>query len=189
MDNSTVSVDNSTVSVDNSTQVDANATTSGDDSTANITRRHNSYGSGSFDFEDTWFDLCSSSGGNIFGDSDPCFEYGINGFGALFADADVCAQQEIADAMITFAKSEGVTNSADLIELAVAYRRMARESVLLFGFYPSTPYCRISPINSELNGVWNEQPEGVTVGLYGGPNYPIVPFGEGQCPRDNANFD
>ncbi|KAJ6525624.1 hypothetical protein B0H19DRAFT_971090, partial [Mycena capillaripes] len=131
----------------------------------------------------TWFDLCSNSGGNIFDDSDPCFEYGIDGFSALFADADVCAQQEIADEMITFAKSEGVKNSADLIQLAVAYRRMPRESALLFGFYPSTPYCRQRPINSELNGVWNEQPEGVTIGLFGGPNYPIVPFGEdGSCP-------
>ncbi|KAJ7172307.1 hypothetical protein C8R46DRAFT_1190213 [Mycena filopes] len=116
-------------------------------------------------------------------DSDPCFDYGLGGFSALFADADVCAQQEIADSMISFAKSPHVTNSVDIIQMAISYRKMPRQSELLFGFYPSTPYCTIAPINEELRGIWNEQPEGVTAGLYGGPNYPIVPFGEaGSCP-------
>ncbi|KAJ7444931.1 hypothetical protein FB451DRAFT_74789 [Mycena latifolia] len=102
--------------------------------------------------------------------------------GALFADADVCAQQETADAMISFAKSAQF-HTAELIEIAVAYRRLARESVEIMGFYPSTPYCTLSPINLELLGVWNEQPEGITVAYYGGPNYPIVPFGDdASCP-------
>ncbi|KAJ6497022.1 hypothetical protein C8R47DRAFT_972555, partial [Mycena vitilis] len=112
-----------------------------------------------------WFDLCSNSGGNVFEDSDPCFDYGIDGFSALFADADECAARN-RRRMITFAKSEGVTNSADLIQFAVSYRR---ESVQLFGFRPSTPYCGVRPFNTELNWIWNEQPEGVTIGLYGGP--------------------
>jgi len=181
-DNSTltapIAVDNSTVS-DNSTisgvPVDANATTS-DNST--VSRRYE-YD----DFQDEWFDLCMNSGGDIFGDSDPCFEFGANGYSALLADADVCAQQENADAMISFAKSLGVVNSAELIKVAVGYRRLARESVQIMGFYPSTPYCHISSINPELRGIWNEQPEGVTIGLWGGPNYPIVPFGDtASCP-------
>ncbi|KAJ7905686.1 hypothetical protein B0H14DRAFT_2661180 [Mycena olivaceomarginata] len=182
-DNSTVSAtiagDNSTVS---DTPADANATAPADNSTATanstVTRRY-----GSWNFDDTWFDLCVNSGGNLFDNSDPCFDYGIDGFSALFADADVCAQQDIADAMITFAKSEGIRNSADLIQAAVAYRKLSRESVEIFGFYPSTPYCGKRAINTELSGIWNEQPEGVTIGLYGGPNYPIVPFGaDGSCP-------
>ncbi|KAJ7510045.1 hypothetical protein B0H11DRAFT_1173214 [Mycena galericulata] len=124
-----------------------------------------------------------NSGGDIFDDSDPCFNLGVNGYTALLADADVCAQQENADYMITFAKSRGVMNSADLIELAVAYRKLPRQSVQIMGFYPSTPYCSIAPINEELMGVCNEQPEGVTAGLYGGPNWPIMPFGDdGSCP-------
>ncbi|KAJ6597058.1 hypothetical protein DFH09DRAFT_1133512 [Mycena vulgaris] len=190
-DNSTITIpdaapDNSTLTTpapgDNSTTVadppvDVNATTPADNSTA-VAKRY-----GYYDFEDAWFDLCMNSGGDIFDDSDPCFEYGINGFSALLADADVCAQQENADAMITFAKSRGVMNTADLIEVAVAYRRLARESVEIMGFYPSTPYCVQSPINLELRGVWNEQPEGVTFYLFGGPSYPIVTFGDDvSCP-------
>jgi len=183
-DNSTIAVpiagDNSTVP---DTPVDANATTPADNSTipanGTVTKRY-----GSWNFDDTWFDLCMNSGGNLFyDDTDPCFDYGIDGFSALFADADVCAQQDLADQMITFAKSEGITNSADLIQVAVAYRQLPRESVEIFGFYPSTPYCNKLSINTELRGIWNEQPEGVTSGLFGGPNYPIVPFGEdGSCP-------
>ncbi|KAF7338154.1 Proline-rich protein [Mycena venus] len=151
-DNSTVTGvpiagDNSTVS---DTPVDANATTPADNSTvpANSTDANTKRSYGSWNFDDTWFDLCMNSGGDLsFGDSDPCFDYGIDGFTALFADADVCAQQDIADEMITFAKSFGLS------------------------------------INTELHGIWNEQPEGVTSGLYGGPNYPIIPFGEeGSCP-------
>ncbi|KAJ7685355.1 hypothetical protein DFH06DRAFT_1158209 [Mycena polygramma] len=188
-DNSTLTVPtalNSTISLDNSTLQDtqpdgivaAPTDNSTDAADTTPTKRYSTY-----DFVDAWFDLCSNSGGNVFEDSDPCFDYGIDGFSALFADADVCAQQETADAMITFAKSEGVTNSADLIQFAVSYRRMPRESVQLFGFYPSTPYCGVRPFNTELNGVWNEQPEGVTVNLFGGPKYPIVPFGQdGSCP-------
>ncbi|KAJ7709753.1 hypothetical protein B0H17DRAFT_236727 [Mycena rosella] len=183
-DNSTlpapIAVDNSTVSDDNSTvtdlPADANATAADNSTTA--AKRYAFH-----DFEDAWLDLCTSSGGDIFDDSDPCFELGINGYSALFAEADVCAQQENADAMITFAKSQGVVNSAQLIDVALAYRQLSRESVEIMGFYPSTPYCTIAPINPELGGVWNDQPQGVQQGIYGGPNYPIVPFGDdGSCP-------
>jgi len=188
-DNSTVIPslvpDNSTIADNSTTTADANATSSADNSTttdnSTVTRRYDlSYDN----FVDAWFDLCSSSGGDVFSDdSDPCFDYGLDGYSALFADADVCAQQEIADSMISFAKSSHVTNSADIIQMAISYRKMPRQSEMLFGFYPSTPYCTIAPINGELNGIWNEQPDGVSAGLFGGPNYPIVPFGEsGSCP-------
>ncbi|KAJ7219438.1 hypothetical protein GGX14DRAFT_592183 [Mycena pura] len=179
LDNSTVTTpdptlsDNSTVTaVDNSTvtdSADTNATTSG------VSKRY-----GYSDFENDWFNLCSSCPEDS---SDSCFDYTISGYSALFAESDVCAQQETADEMITFVKSHGFSNSDDWIKVAVSYRRLARESVQLFGFYPSTPYCTVQPMNDELCGVWNEQPEGVSVGLYGGPDYPIVPFGDdASCP-------
>lgn len=180
-DNSTVA-DNSTTNA--GTTANANATIPADNSTitdnSTVTKR---YDLSSDNFVDAWFDLCSNSGGDVFSDdSDPCFDYGLDGYSALFADADVCAQQEIADSMISFAKSSHVKNSADIIQMAISYRKMPRQSEMLFGFYPSTPYCTIAPINGELSGIWNEQPEGVSAGLFGGPNYPIMPFGEsGSC--------
>jgi len=202
-DNSTVGVpiagDNSTVvgapvdtnvtaPADNSTvvgaPVDTNVTAPADNSTATanttVTKRYSSW-----NFDQTWADLCMNSDADLsdYEGSNPCFDYGVDGYNALCADADVCAQQEVADAMVTFAKSKGVCNSAELIQVAVAYRKLPRESEEMFGFYPSTPYCNKISVNTELWGIWNEQPEGVTVGLYGGPNYPIVPFGEtGSCP-------
>ncbi|KAJ7741594.1 hypothetical protein DFH07DRAFT_55854 [Mycena maculata] len=183
--NATVSADNSTLTA-NSTVADNS--TSADNSTATASKRYDSYEFEDYDFEgygfeDAWFHLCMNSGGDVMDDSDPCLTYGINGYSALLAEADVCAQQENADAMITFAKSHGVQNSAQLIQVAVAYRKLPRESVQIMGVYPSTPYCGTAPVNEELMGVCNEQPEGVTYGLYGGPSYPIVPFGnDGSCP-------
>lgn len=141
-------------------------------------------GFGGFEeFGDSWLDLCLHSGGDIFSSSSPCIDLGFDGYTALLADADVCAQQEIAERMITFAKSSHVENSEDLIRVALGYRRQARQVVEVFGFHPSTPYCHRRPIHSELFGVWNSQLHGVTLGLYGGPNYPIVTFGDdASCP-------
>lgn len=142
-------------------------------------------GFGGFEeFGDSWLDLCLHSGGDIFSsESSPCIDFGFDGYTALLADADVCAQQEVAERMITFAKSSHVENSEELIHVALGYRRQARQVVEVFGFHPSTPYCHRRPIHSELFGVWNAQLEGVTLGLYGGPNYSIVRFGDdSSCP-------
>ncbi|KAJ7087870.1 hypothetical protein C8R44DRAFT_29813 [Mycena epipterygia] len=177
--------DNSTSTTPNvtATPVDANATTSANTTSADTTTASNTTKRyGDYDWEDAWFELCMDSCGDIY-DSDPCFDFTINGFSALSADANVCAQQETADGMISWAKSRGGRNTADLINVAQVYRQIARESVEIMGIYPSTPYCTTAPINSELMGICNEQPEGVTRGLYGGPNYPIVSFGDGaSCP-------
>lgn len=128
----------------------------------------------------TWQDLCLNSGGDII-TNDPCvFLAGLGGIDALQADADTCAQQDIADTMITFAKSEGVTNSDALIAQAIAYRRHARNAINILGVIPGTLYCQKAPINSELSGVVNGQLSGVTPGLYGSPSIPIVPFGSGM---------
>ncbi|KAJ7632782.1 hypothetical protein FB45DRAFT_913468 [Roridomyces roridus] len=177
--NSTVagplSVDNSTVT-DNSTLPDSGNSTAADNTTV---VRSNGYS----DFWDAWFDSCMNSGGDVYDITDPCFNFGLDGSDALLAVSDVCAQQHAADAMVTFAKSRGVVNRKDLINLAISYRKMPRESVEIMGFYPSTPYCTVAPVNEELCDIWNEQPDGVTVGLYGGPNYPIVSFGDdSSCP-------
>lgn len=125
----------------------------------------------------TWQRLCLASGGDIF-TLQPCVNYaGIDGINALLANADPCTQQDNADAMVTFAKSAGVTNREALIANAIAYRKHARNALNILGVIPSTPYCQRAPKNPELNGVVNEQLDGVDPGLFGSPNIPIMPFG------------
>jgi hypothetical protein len=83
--------------------------------------------------------------------------------------------------MIDFANSPGVTNQADLIAAAIAYRKHPRNADDIGdGVIPSTPYCTNPPRNQELVGIVNEQLPGVHPGLFGGPNFPIVAFGEGM---------
>ncbi|KAL0066401.1 hypothetical protein AAF712_006443 [Marasmius tenuissimus] len=126
-----------------------------------------------------WQDLCLQSRGEILNVDSPCITLGgFQSIGALLADADPCAQQDVADAMMTFAKRKGVINREQLVSFAVAYRKHPRDAVSILGIIPATPYCLRAPINQELTGIVNEQLEGVTIGLYGGPHYPIIKFGE-----------
>jgi hypothetical protein len=82
--------------------------------------------------------------------------------------------------MIDFANSDGVTNQADLIAAAIAYRQHPRNADDIGGgIIPSTPYCTKDPRNQELVGVFNAQLPDVDPGLFGGPNTPIVAFGAG----------
>jgi len=131
----------------------------------------------------SWQKLCLASGGDIKTNT-PCVTLaGINGINALLANADPCAQQDNADAMITFAKSPGVTNGPALIDNALAYRRHPRNAVNINGVVPSTVYCNKGPKNPELNGVVNEQLVGVDPGFYGGLNNNVFAFGgTGSCP-------
>jgi len=131
----------------------------------------------------SWQDLCLKSGGDI-QTNDPCVQLaGINGINSLLAGADPCAQQDNADAMIDFARSAGVTNTDDLIANAVAYRKHPRNALNINGDVPSTPFCQKAPRNAELNGLVNGQLDGVDPGLFGGPKFPIVPFGDpASCP-------
>ncbi|KAF7294752.1 hypothetical protein MIND_01012600 [Mycena indigotica] len=180
------SVDNSTViaSSDNSTISDADLPSDDPDSdlldssstvSANITRRW-----GYSDLQEYWWGLCSNLGSSLY---DDCINLGFDSFDALSAEADVCDQQSVSDRMISWAKSSGCDNWQDFVDAAVSYRQLPRESVMLYGFYPSTPYCNSQPTNIEIYGIWNQQAEGVTPGLYGGPNYPITPFGDdASCP-------
>ena len=105
---------------------------------------------------------------------------GLSGIDALLSTGGICDQQNVADQMIDFAKSSGVTNSNALIAAAIAYRKHPRNADDMGGgLIPSTPYCTKQPRNPELMGIVNEQLPGVDPGLYGGPNAPMVAFGEG----------
>jgi len=205
--NSTTPLFNSTLPADNSTDTSSNSTTPVDDST---TSDDNSSDSGvhvvsaRFNWKalrahqnrkriaqqdlpnvaQDWQNLCLTSGGDIFNETDPCVTLaGIGGINALLADADPCDQQDIADAMIDFAKSPGVTNPAQLISNAIAYRKHPRNALNILGVIPSTPYCERAPKNAELAGVVNAQLDGVNPGLFGSPKIAIVPFGtNGTCP-------
>jgi hypothetical protein len=118
------------------------------------------------------------SGGKRDPNNDPCVVLaGLNGISSLLAGAGACAQQDNADAMIDFAKQPGIKNSQALIANAIAYRKHPRNALNIGGIVPSTPFCEKAPRNPELEGVVNAQLPGVDPGLFGGPKFPIVPFG------------
>jgi len=131
----------------------------------------------------TWQNLCLISGGDIF-TAEPCVNLaGNGGLNALLADADPCDQQDIADAMIAYAKSPGVSNTDDLIANAIAYRKHPRNALNVLGVIPSTPYCQRAAKSPELDGVVNAQLDGVDPGIFGGPKISLMPFGaNGTCP-------
>lgn len=86
-------------------------------------------------------------------------------------------------AMIDFAKSKGVTNSAALIANAQAFAIHPRNALNINGVTPSTPFCLKAPRNTELNGLSHKQLDGVNPGLFGGPAFDIVAFGNRKyCP-------
>jgi hypothetical protein len=127
-----------------------------------------------------WQDLCLNSGGDI-EVGDPCVKLtGKDGITSLLANADPCAQQDNADAMVTFAKSPNITNKDALITNAREYRTHARNAVQIGDEIPSTPFCQKAPKNEELNDLFNAQLDGVNPGLFGGPDFPIVAFGAGE---------
>lgn len=131
----------------------------------------------------SWEELCLKSGGDT-KTGDPCVSLaGQRGITALLAADDPCAQQDVADDMIQFAKSNGVTNKQALIDNAIAYRKHPRNALNIGGTTPSTPFCQKAPKNAELNGVVNKQLDGVDPKKFGGPNFPVVDFGApGTCP-------
>ncbi|CAL1705203.1 unnamed protein product [Somion occarium] len=131
----------------------------------------------------SWQDLCLVSGGDIFTDEPCVILAGINGINALLANADPCDQQDNADAMIDFAKSPGVTNSDALIANAIAYRKHPRNALDILDVIPSTPFCQKAPRNQELVGIVNDQLPGVDPGIFGGPQFGLVAFGDvSSCP-------
>jgi len=142
-------------------------------------------------FVSSWDDLCLNSGGDIF-TNDPCVNLGGSfGIDALLETADPCDQQHIADSIITFAKSDGITNRDDLINYGISFRKHARRAVEILGVVPSSLFCLEAPINPEIVGVYNDQCDGVNPGIFGSPNSPLVPFGSsGTCPYEmDADVD
>ena len=79
--------------------------------------------------------------------------------------------------MNDFANSANITNRDALVANAVAYRKHPRNALNINGIVPSTPYCQKAPRNPELQGLVNAQLDGVDLGLFGGPKFPIVAFG------------
>ncbi|KAI0062317.1 hypothetical protein BV25DRAFT_1838487 [Artomyces pyxidatus] len=132
---------------------------------------------------ESWQKLCLASGGDIT-TGDPCVKLaGQDGISSLLANADACAQQDNADAMVTFAKSAGVKNKSALIANAIAYRKHPRNALNINGVVPSTLFCEKAPKNAELKGVVNAQLSGVNPGLFGSPATGVVAFGaSGTCP-------
>ncbi|KAJ4487729.1 hypothetical protein J3R30DRAFT_3695322 [Lentinula aciculospora] len=135
-----------------------------------------------------WSDLCTACGISDLSITNLCFNLGQDGWGyALSAVADACVQQNVADEMISFSKIPGILNSDDIMSYAISYRQVPREAVSVLGVVPSTLYCMIPPINPELNGIVNEQPAGVSPGLFGSPSVSVVPFGsDGTCPYGSS---
>jgi hypothetical protein len=85
-----------------------------------------------------------------------------------------------ADAMITFAKGQGVNNKQALIDNAIAYRQHPRNALNTNGITPSTPFCQNEPKNSELKGKVNAQLAGVNPGIFSQPGGTTVAFGDGK---------
>lgn len=79
--------------------------------------------------------------------------------------------------MIDFANSRGITNKSALVANARAYAVHPRNALNINGITPSTPFCQKPPRNAELKGLSHGQLEGVDKGLFGGPQFAIVPFG------------
>jgi len=206
-DNSTVTADpdlgSNSTTIANSTSTDNSTATTNSTATRRFwARQHGfSHGSGFSDsisehtsvsvsfeetvstFVETWEDLCLESGGDIF-TNDPCVNLGGSfGIDALSEYADPCDQQDLADSMITFAKSDGIRNRDALISYAVSFRKHARHSVEILGTIPSSLFCLKDSINPELDGIYNAQIDGANPGLFGSPSSSLVPFGSsGTCP-------
>lgn len=104
----------------------------------------------------------------------------------LLLNAGACDQQNAADTMIDLAKQ--LNNNAEMIRLAQIFAQQPRNSPNSV----SIPYCQQAPKNSELDGLFQCQFQGVnpqqfTVGAVGSPG--TIPFGlnapvspAGSCP-------
>jgi len=140
-----------------------------------------------------WQNLCLASGGDTSAaNGDPCVKLaGQDGINALLANGDICLQQTVADEMVDFAKSAGVTNKDALIQFAQTYLAHPRNALNINGVVPSTPFCQQAVKNSELNGIFHKQLDGVDKGLFGNTALGVFAFGDPRsCPfGKKANVD
>ncbi|KAF8575964.1 hypothetical protein K439DRAFT_697941 [Ramaria rubella] len=117
-----------------------------------------------------WVQACTAAGG-----AEQCGTTSQNAFMTLLAGAGDCDQQNAADAMIDLAKT--LNNDATMISLSQIFAQQARNSPNKL----SVNYCQQAPKNSELNGLFQCQFQGVDPQTFtnnvkvGGPG--TIPFG------------
>jgi len=97
-----------------------------------------------------WVQACTAAGG-----SSQCNTISETAFSTLLAAAGPCDQQNSADQMIDLAKS--LNNDAKMIQLAQIFAQQPRNSPDSL----SVPYCQQAPKNTELNGLFQCQFDGV----------------------------
>lgn len=83
--------------------------------------------------------------------------------------------------MIDFANGKGIKNRSALVANAKAFAVHPRNALNINGVVPSTPFCQKAPKNAELQGLNHKQLAGVNPGLFGGPKFDTVAFGNGEC--------
>ncbi|KLO12496.1 hypothetical protein SCHPADRAFT_890727 [Schizopora paradoxa] len=117
-----------------------------------------------------WEQSCLAAGG-----ADKCNPLSITAFSALLAGGGDCDQQNAADAMIDLAKT--LKNNPEMIKLTQIFAQQPRNSPNSL----SVPYCQTAPKNSELNGLFQCQFDGVDAKTFVG-NLAVgasgtIPFG------------
>lgn len=97
-----------------------------------------------------WVQACQTAGGGS-----QCNTISQKAFSTLLAAAGPCDQQNAADDMIDLAKS--LNSNAKMIQLAQVFAQQPRNSPDSL----SVPYCQQAPKNTELNGLFQCQFDGV----------------------------
>ncbi|KAH9973430.1 hypothetical protein BGW80DRAFT_1437194 [Lactifluus volemus] len=103
-----------------------------------------------------WQTACDEAGGGP-----KCNQLAVTAFSTLLAGAGPCDQQDSADNMMTLAKQ---LNSSPMISLTQIFVQQARNSPDSL----SVPYCQNAPKNSELNGLFQCQFQGVNPKIFFG---------------------
>lgn len=145
----------------------------------------NFFGSAS-DSHSGLFILQTAAGGGL-----QCNPLSVTAFTTLLAAAGPCEQQDAADSMIDLAHQ--LNNNADMIRFAQLFAQQPRNSPTS----QSVPYCQTAPRNSELNGLFQCQFEGVNPKVFVGGTavggQGTIPFGRstplspaGSCPAHTS---
>lgn len=133
-----------------------------------------------------WENACDAANGGA-----QCNAIAVNASSALLAAADPCAQQDSGDIMVNVAKS--LNNNQAMITTAQIFVQQPRNSPNSL----AVPYCQRAPQNSELNGLFQCQFQGVNENQFangqalGGQG--TIPFGlsapvnpPGSCPAHTS---
>jgi len=104
-----------------------------------------------------WLKACQNAGGG-----DKCSTIRDTATQSLLSTSGICAQQNAADQMINLAKT--LDNNAEMITLAQIFVQQPREP----DNSEATPYCQQPPANTELDGLYPCQFEGVNQDTFAG---------------------